>query len=215
MLNFDAVMFDLDGTLVDTLADIANVGNYTLAKLGQPIHEIDAYRYLAGQGARWLVEHALEPDQQHLVEEGFEILKAYQLEHGMDLAEPYDGIPQMLDELTNRGLKKAVLSNKPDHATQDMIRIKCDRWSFDAVWGHKEEFPLKPDATSAIAVAEEVGVEPSRWLYLGDTKIDMETANGAGFHAVGVLWGFRDEQELRDSGARTIISHPMELIDLL
>ena len=213
--GFQGVMFDLDGTLADTLADIANIGNHTLTQLGRPTFPIDRYRYLAGQGARWLVETALGPEHQHLADEGLGILKSYQLEHGMDLTTPYDGVPELLDALIERALKLAVFSNKPHAATVEMIEAKFSRWHFDRVQGATSEYPLKPDPAAGLMIAEKLGIAPERWLYVGDTKVDMQTATSAGFHSVGVLWGFREEAELRENGARAIISHPTDLLALL
>jgi len=213
--HYSAVMFDLDGTLADTLADITNVGNHMLSHYGLPAIEQPRYRYLAGQGMEYLVAEALGPDHQQHLTEAVELAKAYQLQHGMDLAQPYQGIPQLLDELTRRKLKLAVLSNKPHPATEAMIGKLFGQWSFDAVWGKKPQFQPKPDPTSARAVADQLGIPVEQWLYLGDTRVDMETATAAGFCCVGVLWGFRDEPELRQSGADHIIKQPMDLIDVL
>jgi len=212
---FHAVMFDLDGTLADTLADITNVGNYMLEKFDLPPMQEDRYRYLAGLGMHYLVSEALGDGNQHLVDQGVELAKAYQMEHGIDLAGPYPGVPQLLDQLIERKLKLAVLSNKQHPATQLVMQKLFSKWSFDAIWGVRPEYEPKPDPSSAKAMASELGIAPKNWLYLGDTDVDMQTATGAGFCAVGVLWGFRDESELRDNGAQHIIKHPSELLDLL
>lgn len=214
-MRFDAIMFDLDGTLVDTLQDIACVGNHTLEQLGLPVKPVDEYRYLAGQGARWLLQTALGPQHQHLLERGLSIFKPYQVAHGTDHAKPYPGIPELLDEIAARGLKTAVLSNKPDEGTQAVIRALFSRWKFDVVQGQKEGIPVKPDPTSALDIARRVGIPPARWLYVGDTRVDMLTATAAGFYPLGVLWGFRDEAELRESGAKRIVSTAAEILTLL
>jgi phosphoglycolate phosphatase len=208
-------MFDLDGTLADTLVDIAAAGNHVLTELGLPALPTPRYRYLAGQGAHWLVAEALGPDRAGQVPRGLELFKQYQLAHGLEHTEPYPGIPELLAELARRGLKLAVLSNKPDAATQVAIRTVLGRVGFDAVVGQRDDAPLKPDPRPALAIARRLGVEPEHWLYLGDTRVDMETARRAGFFAVGVLWGFREEPELRDAGAQAIIRHPREVLELL
>lgn len=212
---FQAVMFDLDGTLADTLADIAAGGNHALAALGRPTFPVERYRYLAGQGAPWLIEQALGPDHQHLAAQGLTLLKSYQMKHGLDHTTLYPGIAELLDVLTQRGIRLALLSNKPDPATQEANRRLLGRWKFDAVEGHRADGPLKPDPAGALAIARRLNIPPDRWLYLGDTRVDMLTACAAGMYAVGVLWGFREEAELRESGARKIISHPLQLLDLL
>lgn len=208
-------MFDLDGTLADTLADIAAAGNHALRTLGLATLPVERYRYLAGQGIRWLVTHALGPAHADLVPQALELTRSYQLAHGLDQTTLYPGIAELLDDLTRRKLKTAVLSNKPHPATQIAIAKVLGNWRFDAVAGQREGVPLKPDPQQALAIAEQLAVPVQRWLYLGDTAVDMQTAVGAGFYPVGVLWGFRQEAELRENGARTIIAHPLDLLELL
>ena len=208
----DAVMFDLDGTLADTLADIAACGNFALAQLGEAPLPTHRYRKLAGQGARFLVREALHTtDDDPRVDEGLAAFRAYQLEHGSDLTRPYDGVTAALDALAAAGAKLAVLSNKPHAATVPMVERVFARWRFAVVRGHVDGTPLKPDPTTALQLAAEMGVAPGRVLYVGDTDVDMQTAKAAGFTAVGVLWGFRDEAELRSNGADHVITHPREL----
>lgn len=214
-MPYRAVMFDLDGTLADTLADIAAAANHALTQLERPTHDVATYRYLAGQGLESLMVDALGPDHRHLVERGMEIFRSYYAEHDMDHTGPYDGIPDLLDELEMLDMRLAVLSNKPDPATQRLMRTAFPRWDFDAVLGHREGSPLKPDPASAVEITQRLGIAPEAWLYVGDTRVDMETATRAGMFAVGVLWGFRDEPELRESGAKAIIRYPAELMGLL
>ncbi len=209
-------MFDLDGTLADTLADIAAAANHAIGLLGHPAIELQRYRYLAGQGLRYLIEHALEghgTDDE--IEQGMAAFKAYYADHFTDFTEPFDGIPQVLDALAATGVKTSVLSNKPDAATHHVMGEVFSAWTFDVIRGAVDGVPLKPDPTSALLVAEQLGVAPQRTAYVGDTRVDMETANAAGFFAIGVTWGFRDEPELRDAGADAIISHPRELLAIL
>lgn len=210
-----AVLFDLDGTLADTLEDIAAAANHALAALGRPPRPVHDYRYLAGQGLRWLIERALATDDDDLVPEGMRLFREHYAVHSLDHTRPYPGIEPLLDELTRRRLKLAVLSNKPDPETRRLVAQVFGRWRFDAVAGHRPPAPLKPDPAAALAIADELGVLPGDWLYLGDTRVDMLTANAAGMLAVGVLWGFREEEELRQSGARAIIKEPAELIALM
>jgi len=213
--RFDAVLFDLDGTLADTLQDIANSANFALGKLGHPAIETARFRYLAGQGLKNLMIAALGEAHQHQVEEGIGYFRGHYAEHFIDNTKPFDGMADVLDEITRRLLPMAVLSNKPHPATLLVMEKVFSRWPFAAVAGHRPEFPLKPDPTSAIAMAAELNVPAERWMYVGDTRVDMETAVNAGMYPVGVLWGFRDEPELRDSGAKVIIREPRELLGLL
>lgn len=213
--RFDAVMFDLDGTLADTLADIAAAGNYALGALGRPAIALPRYRYLAGQGLRWLITEALGPGGAADIDRGVELFRAYYAEHSLDQTGPFAGVPDLLDALAARGVRMAVLSNKPDPATQVVVAKLFPNRGFDAVRGHVEGTPLKPDPSSALSIASSLGIPPPRWLYVGDTRVDMETARAAGFFAVGVLWGFRDEPELREAGADAIIAEPAALLELL
>ena len=213
--RFDAVLFDLDGTLLDTLADIAGAGNHVLTTFGLPPRPVADYRHLAGQGARWLMEQALGASHQDRIDEGVALLKAWQLEHGLDHTRPYEGIPELLDALSARALPMAILSNKPHPATLIAVRERLGRWRFAAVQGAQDNLPLKPDPTVALAIAAKLSIDPARVLYIGDTRADMETAHRASMYPVGALWGFRDENELRDAGAKVLVEHPAEVILLL
>ncbi len=215
---FKAVMFDLDGTLLDTLADIASAGNHVLATLNLPQRPMRDYRYLAGQGAPWLVEQILGPDHAAQHAHALSLFQTYLMQHGLDQTQPYPGIADMLDELIRRNLTLTVLSNKPEHATQHAVRQRLGRWRFAAVAGHRHEPgapAVKPDPIGALQIAAQLNIAPANWLYLGDTRVDMLTAQAAGFFAVGATWGFRDEAELRDAGADVIVHHPSEVIALL
>ena len=208
-------MFDLDGTLADTLADIAAASNHALATLGRPTFELPRYRYLAGQGLESLMHEALGEQHHHLIDQGCELFRAYYREHSLDFTKPYQGIPELLDTLASQSTTTAVLSNKPHPATQQVVRDVFGQWSFAAVQGHAPPAHLKPDPGSALRLAEELQIDPKRWVFVGDTRVDMETAVNAGFFPVGVTWGFRDEDELRASGAKAIIHHPMDLLAVL
>lgn len=211
-------MFDLDGTLLDTLADIAVAGNHVLRSYNLPPRPVADYRYLAGQGAAWLVEQILGPDHVEHRDQAMERFKTWQLAHGLDQTKPYPGIADMLDEMSRRRLPLVVLSNKPHAATVEAVQKRLGSWAFATVAGHRHEPgspALKPDPTSALLIARQLNIAPQHWLYLGDTRVDMLTATGAGFFAVGATWGFRDEAELRQSGAMAIVHHPREVIGLL
>jgi phosphoglycolate phosphatase len=208
-------MFDLDGTLADTLTDLTNAANHALALLGRPPHDRDRYRYFVGQGVENLFRAALDTDDVSLIEPAVAAFKKHLAAHQYDHSGPYDGVPELLDELTRRGLRLAVMSNKPDDRTLEMVRTLFGRWSWDAVRGQRDGYPVKPDPTAALEIAAELGIVHADWLYVGDTRADMLTGRAAGFYTVGVTWGFRDETELRDSGADAIIHHPSELLDLL
>ena len=209
-----AVLFDLDGTLLNTLADIAGAMNTALASFGLPAWERDAYRFLVGNGARILAERAVR-ERTELTDR---VLEVYQREYKGRLLEetrPYDGIPEMLRQMTARGIPLAVFSNKPDADTRKIIAHFFPEIPFVHVQGQLPDVPRKPDPTGAKAIAAEMGVPPERFFYAGDTSVDMECARRAGMIPVGVLWGFRTFTELQGSGAEHLIARPDELTRLL
>jgi phosphoglycolate phosphatase len=210
-----AVLFDLDGTLADSLADLANATNFALTQLGCPTHPPESYRYFVGDGARELCARALPPDKQNLTDETLRLMREHYDAHCFNLTKLYPGIPELISALTERGLRLAVLSNKPDVFTKRMIVHYFKPSPFAIVRGQLPNIPLKPDPTAALQIAQELGIPPAQWLYLGDTDTDMRTAIGAGMHAVGVLWGFRDREELIKSGAEHIVAQPEQVLGLL
>lgn len=213
-MRFDAALFDLDGTLLDTLADLAAAGNHALAQVGRPTHPLPAYRTLVGQGVRNLFIDALGPDHQHLLDGAIAAFHSYYADHRFDTTAPYPGVWPMLAGLADRGVKLGVLSNKPHEATLDVV----DRYFHDIPWtalrGHKPGTAPKPVPGSARETLSEMGVEPQRCVYVGDTKVDMLTGQAAGMVTVGVSWGFRSVDELRANGADDIIDEPNELLAL-
>ena len=213
--DFRAVLFDLDGTLADTLNDLANATNWALAQVGCPPHPVDSYRYKVGDGTRELCARALPADKQELTDQVLRLMGRRYDEHCFDLTKLYPGIPEMVSALAERQFKLAVLSNKPDKFTKRMIAYYFNPSPFAVVRGQLPNVPLKPDPTAAAQIAQELAIAPSRWLYLGDTNTDMRTARGAGMHPVGVLWGFRDRDELLQSGAEHIVAKPQEVLTLL
>lgn len=215
-MDLTAVMFDLDGTLADTLRDIAEAGNHMLRVLGREPLPVQRYRRLAGQGLPALVRDALEVEVENpRVAQGVAAFREYYAAHRYDHTGLYDGIAQLLDALTQRGVTLAVLSNKPDDATRDMVGRLLNRWMWAAVRGHRPPEPLKPDPTTAHRIATQLHVPSDQWMYVGDTRVDMLTGKAAGFYTVGVTWGFRDEAELRASGADAIIHEPGDLLGVI
>ena len=209
------MLFDLDGTLADTLADLANATNHALTALGCPTHPLAAYRYFVGDGARNLCLRVLPADRQHLADDVLRLMLAHYEAHCFDKTRLYPGIPELVAALHGRGLKSAVLSNKPDAFTKRMIERYFRPSPFDIVRGQTANVPLKPDPTVARQIAAELEIPPAQWLYLGDTNTDMLTARNAGMCAVGVLWGFRERAELVESGAQVLVATPAEVLTLL
>jgi phosphoglycolate phosphatase len=213
-----AICFDLDGTLLDTLDDLADSMNAVLAALGCPAHPLDAYRYFVGDGVENLVRRALPEaarGNEALVREAVPLMRGEYGKRWKAKTRLYDGIPELLDALVAGGVRMAILSNKPHPAVLDVAGHFLQRWRFDAVLGARLETPIKPDPGAALEVARQLGVAPSGFLYIGDTDTDMVTALRAGMYAVGALWGFRTEAELRASGAMALASHPREVMELL
>jgi phosphoglycolate phosphatase len=214
MNNFRAVIFDLDGTLIDSIYDIADAMNRTLTKNGFPTHSYEAYRYFVGGGLRNLTVNSLPEGEKDeiTVNECFNVLLHDYRENYLVKTKLYDGIDDLLDMLSEKKMKLAVLSNKADEITQKIATVLLKPWNFDIIMGHKEPFPRKPNPESALFIAKKLDIPPSKILYLGDTGIDMETANRAGMFAVGVTWGFRKRDELESHGAKKIIDEPLDLL---
>jgi phosphoglycolate phosphatase len=216
-MTYRAVVFDLDGTLLDTLEDIGNSGNRVLAGRNLPTHPLGRYRELIGEGVVSLVQRML-PEANRDEATVNACVEAYRGEYARnwnDKTKPYAGVPEMLDRLVELGLKMAVLSNKPDLFTQRCVRELLPRWEFGVVLGATEAFPRKPHPASAQETARRLGAQCEACLYVGDSGVDMQTAQAAGMSAVGVLWGFRDREELEGAGARWLIKEPGELPGLV
>ncbi len=217
-MRFQAVLFDLDGTLLDTLEDLGDSMNEALASLGFPPHPIESYKYFVGDGVRALALRAL-PEARRTDEALVSLcVKRMREEYGKRWnakTRPYPGIPELLDGLTERGVRMCVLSNKPHSAVIDVMGYYFGGWKFAAAFGEQPEFPKKPDPTAAIEVSRLAGAPPESFLYVGDTDTDMKTAIAARMKPVGALWGFRTEAELRAAGAEILLPHPPELVRYL
>ncbi len=216
-MGYKAVLFDLDGTLLDTLDDLAMAANRVLAAQGLPVHPVDAYRYFVGDGVATLMERIL-PTALRATKVLDEAVTAFQREYANnwdDRSLPYPGIPQMLDRLAAEGLRLSILSNKPDVFTRLCVQRLLPQWTFDPLLGQRPGVPKKPNPAAALEVARLLGLAPAEILYVGDTAVDMQTANAAGMDAVGVLWGFRTADELQAAGARYLITAPEELLPIV
>jgi phosphoglycolate phosphatase len=213
MKRFDGVIFDLDGTLIDSLEDIANAANETLRQLGKPTCTLESFKKHVGDGVSVLFQRALPEtlDNPELLAQCMSTYQGY-YDVGWDRAtKPYPGITSMLKSLHESGLRLAVLSNKPDHFTKRCVSRFLPEINFEQVIGHSQRFPRKPDPTSAKWIASELSQDPSRIAYVGDTNTDMMTAKSANLYAIGVSWGFRDVEEIRQAGAEWICQSAWEL----
>ena len=216
-MNFNAVIFDLDGTLANTLEDIADNMNRTLSAMGFPIHGYDAYRFFVGNGLKNLVIQSLTENARtdDCIAVCHDMMVAGYHENYINKTRLYDGIPELLDELSSLQIKLAVLSNKADSLTKKICNDLLKYWKFETVIGASDRFPRKPDPSSALFIAGQMGVDPSGVCYLGDSDVDMKTAIAAGFYPVGAGWGFRPKKELIENGAKHVVDHPAELFNLI
>lgn len=214
-----ACLFDLDGTLLDTLTTIAYFCNNALKKHGvEPVDDINKYKYFVGNGAKKLVERTLREKNAYNDDIYNKVYKYYTESYDADptyLTEPYDGICPMLKALKTKGIKTGVISNKPDFATKAVCRKKLAPGLVGEVRGQVEGIAVKPDIQGPLKVLEALNVRPEDTMYIGDTSVDMQTGKNLGAYTVGVLWGFRSEEELRASGADEIVSHPSEIIEII
>jgi phosphoglycolate phosphatase len=216
-LKYRAILFDLDGTLLNTLQDVADAVNKGLSSLSFPQHTTEAYKTIIGEGRDVLVRRALPVDHRD-DETALKLLNMVNAEyqiHWSDNTRPYPGIPELLDALAAKHIKIAVLSNKADDLTNLCVTKLLSQWRFTLVAGAKPSVPNKPDPTAALQIAKQLDISPAEFLYLGDSDIDMKTANRAGMYAIGAGWGFRSEQELLGAGAKAVIRHPGELLKYL
>ena len=212
-----AVIFDLDGTLADTIADLSGAVNRCLSRRNLPEHQAEDYKLMVGEGFRNLIARAL-PEELRTDE----YIEAARVEASADYAgrclertAPYAGVRELLVALAARGIPMAVLSNKPDALTKKCVEGLFPSISFALVRGESEAFPRKPDPASALDACARLGLRPEETLYLGDSGVDMRTAKAAGMTALGALWGFRSAPELREAGADALLTSPLTLLEYL
>lgn len=212
------IIFDLDGTLLNSIQDLANSCNDILIRYDFPIHTIDEYKYFVGNGVGKLVERALPIDRREpeFVEKiRIEFVDHYS-KHASDTTAPYSDIEDLLLQLSKKGLLLAVASNKFDAGTKSLVKDYFGDIQWSIVLGQREGVKTKPDPQIVFDIIKQLGsVDKSEILYLGDSDADMQTCVNADIDGVGVTWGFRTEQELINNGAKYIINHPLELLNLL
>jgi phosphoglycolate phosphatase len=215
--RFKAVIFDLDGTLLNTLADIGNAMNQVLMTSGYPIHPIDMYKYFIGDGLEKLIERSLPTSEStpkkvraHL----HDFRKTY-AKNWHETTRPYPGIPDMLDRLKKNGFQLSILSNKAHDFTNQIVDKLLAPWAFRPVIGSSRRFPKKPDPTAALSIVRELGLDRGDCILIGDSGVDMQTAAAAGITSVGASWGFRPEAELIENGCRFLARHPRDVDALL
>lgn len=214
------LIFDLDGTLLDTIEDIAIALNRALLELGLTSHSLEECKAAIGSGIHDLAEMLLPPElhDQHSLDDFIARFRAHYLQNWHDTTELFPGIKALLDRLLQMDMRLAILSNK----SQPFTALMADHWFafdgrqiFDPVWGERSGIPIKPDPTAALAIAELWNLQPSEIAFIGDSDVDMFTAVNAGMLPIGVAWGFRSVEELLGSGAKAILKTPEELLDHL
>ncbi|MDE6343756.1 MAG: HAD family hydrolase [Muribaculaceae bacterium] len=216
-MTTELVIFDLDGTLVNTIADLASATNYALAAGGYPTHHMSAYPFYVGNGVTKLIERALpsEARNESEIERVRAFFKDYYDDHLTDSSAPYAGIPELLSELQSRGIRLAVASNKYQSAVERIVAHFFPTVAWVAVEGQKPGVPVKPDPSIVFQVLLNSPAPKDSVLYAGDSGVDMETAWRAGVESVGVTWGFRPESELAEYNACNIIGSPAQLLDII
>jgi len=216
-MKYKAVIFDLDGTLLNTIDDIANSVNSVLEKSGFPVHSTEEIKYFVGTGFYNLIRLALPEKNRDdgTIKKLVEMLREEYNTRWNQYTKPYDGIAELLDELTKRNVKKAVLSNKADNFTKIIVAQLLPQWQFEVVWGERPDVPKKPDPTAALEIADMLNISPDEFILLGDSSYDIQTGVTAGMFAVGALWGFRTADELKSAGADALIEKPLDLLKLL
>lgn len=210
------VIFDLDGTLLNTIQDLGMAANYALESCGYPTHDISAYPFFVGNGITRLLERVLPESARN--EDNVARLRdcfmTYYEEHKADYTSVYDGIKELLVALTERGVKLAVASNKYHKAVVELIKTYFPDVEWVAIEGQKTDFPIKPDPSIVFDILSKSPTPKAQVLYVGDSGVDMETARRACVESAGVTWGFRPEKELRDFYADNIVNHPSEILSI-
>lgn len=214
-MRYKLAVFDMDGTILNTLEDLADSTNYALKVNGLPERTIDEVRRFVGNGIRLLIERAVPADtDKELTDKVFDTFKEYYKTNCAVKTRPYDGIKDVLLELRKAGCLTAVVSNKADFAVQDLCKDYFDNL-FDFAIGEREGIKKKPAPDSVFEVLSKLNVEKDNAVYIGDSDVDFATSVNAGMDVIMVGWGFRDEEFLREKGAKRIIKQPSEILDII
>lgn len=213
--NFKAILFDLDGTLLDSLRDLSECANTAIATKGFATHPVTSYKVFVGDGVHALIKRACpQGTTESVINECIELMKKNYTQNWSKHSTLYSGIAELLTRCRELNISLNILSNKPDAFCEKIANHFLSDWEFDLIRGALDEFPLKPDPSSAIDIIEKSNFSAEEWLYIGDTDTDMKTALSANLKAIGVSWGFRTREELIQNGASHVINSPLELLDL-
>lgn len=217
-MKYDIVIFDLDGTLLNTIGDLAASVDYVMRSRNLPEHTDAEYRQMVGGGIKRLVERALPDDLTHnsaYVEECVTEFRRYYVDNIDRYTEPYEGMHSLLSELRTLGVEVAVASNKFQHGTERLVAKFFGDIDFVAIEGNREGAPLKPDPAIVHNILRQTSIDPSRAIMVGDSGIDIRTAKAAGIDSVGVAWGFRFAEELVEAGASIVVENSAKLREIL
>ncbi len=216
-MKYKAVLFDLDGTLLDTIEDLTDSMNAGLRELGFPVRTVDECKVFVGDGVENFARRAIPEGKgtEETIARCMELMRNDYAHRWTSKTRAYEGVDELLRGLLERGVAAAILSNKPDDFTRQMVRHFFGEGAFEIVLGARAETPLKPDPAGALGIARELNLSGGEIIYLGDTNTDMRTARSADMYAVGALWGFRSAAELTSAGAQTLIARPPDLLELL
>lgn len=212
-MPYKAVIFDLDGTLINSLEDLADSANALLRDCGKPTHATEEYRYLVGNGSRRLIERILPGEPPAAIDAALEKYKGIYAQHYLDKTRSYPGILELLAELRSREIPLAVCTNKHVLAVSSIVNVLFEPDTFQQVIGDQPGMTCKPDPGSVLKIIQNFGVAPEETVYLGDSMVDMQTAVNAGAFPVGVLWGFREADELLANGAQLLLQQPADLLE--
>jgi len=215
-MKHTAVIFDLDGTLIDSLEDLADSANEAITKYGFNRHPIEAYKKFIGNGMRQLVKNASPKNtEENLIDSILQDLRSIYNKNYINKTHPYENVYRMLENLKELDIRMAVCSNKPDNLTNEIVEKIIGKDYFGVIFGEREGIPRKPDPASLLEAAKYLKVEPEDTIYLGDSGGDMICARKAGMFAAGALWGFREKDELVEGGAQILLSNPIELLEYI
>ena len=216
MTKYKGIIFDLDGTLLDTIDDLGDSMNRVLKTYNLPTFTMEEYKLKIGGGFKGLAINSFPEDTNNeIIEEAIQLFSNIYDSSYLNKTKPYKDIDYILDELNKMELKLGINSNKKDNYTNILANKFFSRIPFFAIYGEREGIPKKPDPISALEIIQLMGLKPDEVLYIGDSMVDIKTANNAGIHSVGVLWGFRDYDELKEYGATYIVSDPREILSIV
>ena len=215
-MNSKGIIFDLDGTLVNSLDDIADSTNAALRQFNYPVHNVQDYKQFVGHGIRDLIVKVLPANarDEASIERCQKLMMDIYRENCLNKSRLYEGVSELLDELVSRKIKLAIFSNKTDEFTKHIVSCLLSNWKFEAVIGLSNETYKKPNPLMALQIGRTFNLNPEEIVYVGDSAVDMQTANNAGMYAVGVLWGYQSKEEISAGGAQELLNHPLDLLKI-